>query len=88
MENDFEFVEDKTFLSPLPEEKIPQKSIEGWFYKKFPGNIAFKRFVLVCLVIILFFFSIIFFLLSRSNSIKINNVPLGFNTSSILYESL
>jgi len=65
MKNDVEFVEDRTFLKPLPEEKIPEKSIEGWFYKKFPGNIALKRFMLTCLIILLFILSGIFFLLSR-----------------------
>ncbi len=71
MEPDVEFVEDKTFLTALPEEKIPEKSIEGWFYKKFPGSIALKRLILICIVVILFLISGIFFLLSRSNSLDI-----------------
>lgn len=69
MKNDVEFVEDKTFLSALPEEKIPENSIEGWFYKKFPGSIAVKRFILLCIVIILFIVSGIFFLLSRPDTV-------------------
>jgi hypothetical protein len=69
MSDNVEFIEDKTFLKPLPETKIPEKSIEGWFYKKIPGNIAIKRFVLVCTILLLFILSIIFFLLARSNSI-------------------
>lgn len=65
MSNDIEFVEDKTFLKPLPNETIPEKSIEGWFYKKFPGSIPLKKFILLIIVIILFSLSAIFFLLSR-----------------------
>jgi hypothetical protein len=66
-----EFVEDKTYLQPLPEEHIPEKSIEGWFYKKFPGSIALKRFILTMIVIVLFAISAILFLLSRSNTLDI-----------------
>jgi hypothetical protein len=69
MSNDIEFVEDKTFLSALPEEKIPEKSIEGWFYKSFPGSVALKRFILLLLVIVLFIASAIFFLLSRPDPV-------------------
>lgn len=69
MSNDFEFVEDKTFLTALPEEKIPEKSIEGWFYKKFPGSIAIKRLILLLLVVVLFAASAFFFLLSRPDPV-------------------
>lgn len=69
MSQDIEFVEDKTFLTALPEEKIPEKSIEGWFYKRFPGSIALKRLILICIVMVLFIISGIFFLLSRSNTL-------------------
>ena len=86
MKQDVEFVEDKTYLAPLPYEPIPENSIEGWFYKKFPGNIALKRFMLVCLVIILFLISAIFLLLSRSNSIDVENAPIGLNFLEISYE--
>jgi hypothetical protein len=67
MEPNVEFQEDKTFLSPLPEENIPEKSIEGWFYKKFPGSIALKRLMLIIFVVILFIISGILFLLSQFN---------------------
>ena len=66
--NGIQFVEDKTYLKALPQENIPEKSIEGWIYKKIPGSIAVKRFILVILIIVLFILSAIFFLLSRSNT--------------------
>lgn len=67
--DDVEFVEDKTFLSPLPDNKIPEKSIEGWIYKKIPGNIAVKRYILSCLILFIFILAGVFFLLARSNSV-------------------
>jgi hypothetical protein len=76
MKNDVEFVEDKTFLTPLPNETIPEKSLEGWFYKRFPGSVALKRFI--CLVVILFILSAIFFLLSRSTVTDPVRI-IGFN---------
>ena len=82
MKDDVEFIEDKTFLTALPEDKIPENSIEGWFYKKFPGSIAAKRFILLCIVIILFVLSGIFFLLSRSNSIDTSR-SIGFVKSIV-----
>ncbi len=66
-QDNVQFQEDRTYLSPLPQENIPEKSIEGWIYKKVPGSIAVKRFALVILIIILFILSAIFFLLARSN---------------------
>lgn len=63
--NQVEFAEDRTYLEALPQEHIPKKSIEGWFYKKFPGSIGAKRLMLVILVVVLFGISIVFFLLSR-----------------------
>ena len=71
MKEDIEFIEDKTFLTALPDETIPEKSIEGWFYKMIPASIGVKKLILVCVIILLFAASIFFLLLSRANSIDI-----------------
>lgn len=68
MNNEVEFTEDKTFLSPLPDNKIPEKSIEGWIYKKIPGNIAVKRYILLCFILFIFIVAGVLFLLAHSNN--------------------
>lgn len=69
MIEEVEFMEDKTFLSTLPDTKIPEKSIEGWFYKHVPGSIQVKKYILLCIVIVLFAISAVFFLLSHRVSV-------------------
>ena len=64
MNEDVEFVEDRTYLTALPETKIPEKSLEGWFYKHVPGSIGLKKLLLLCIIILLFGASIILFLMS------------------------
>lgn len=71
MDNEIEFLEtkeEKSFLQPLPDTKIPKKSIEGWIYEKIPGNIATKRYILICLILFIFILSAVFLLLAHSNS--------------------
>lgn len=85
MPEDVEFMEDKTYLTALPETKIPEKSIEGWFYKHVPGSIALKKFLLICIIILLFSASIIIFLMSRTTSVD-QVRPVSIYTTS--YEIL
>jgi hypothetical protein len=80
MNEDVEFVEDRTYLTALPETKIPEKSLEGWFYRHVPGSIGLKKFLLLCIIILLFGASIILFLMSRETSVD-RVRPVGFNSS-------
>ncbi len=66
--NKLQFVEDKISRTPLREVKIPEKSIEGWFYKHIPGNVGLKKFILSGIIILLFIASAILFIMSLTNS--------------------
>jgi hypothetical protein len=81
MNEDVEFIEDKTYLTALPDTKIPEKSIEGWFYKHLPGSIGIKKLILLCVIIILFALSIILLLMSRTTSVDSVRF-VGIHTSS------
>lgn len=65
---DVEFIEDKIYLSKLaPKEKIPQKGLEGWLYKKIPGKFLVKRTILIFFIFLLFVLSFVFFILGIYN---------------------
>lgn len=81
MNTDIEFVEDKTFLTALPETKIPEKSIEGWFYKHVPGSIGVKKLLLLVIIALLFGVSVILFLMSCTTSVDVNPA-VSFNSLS------
>lgn len=64
-----DFFEDPGKYKPTPVvNQIKGKSIEAWFYKKFPGKISIKRFFLILFAVILFGLSIRFMLLAYLNS--------------------
>lgn len=84
MDNEVEFVEDRTFLKPLPETKIPKNSIEGWFYEHVPGTIGIKKLILLCIIALLFGASIVLFLLSRPTSVdRVKSVSFNFYSYQI-----
>lgn len=69
LENDVDFLEDSADYKPTPvQNRIKGKSIEAWFYKKFPGTMQVKRIILIMIAIILFGLSIVFVLLSYMNT--------------------
>ncbi len=85
MKEDVEFIEDKTYLSALPNETIPEKSIEGWFYKHLPGTVGVKKLILICIIFLLFGASVILFLMSRRTAVdSVRFVGIGTTSYEIL----
>jgi len=62
-----EFDEDKSYRSIPRQVPIPEKGIEGWIYRKFPGKYSFKKNLLIIIVLVIFFLAFIFFVLGFKN---------------------
>lgn len=71
MKDEIEFIEEKIDFSSPTDNKIYENSLEGWVYKKIPGSIAVKRYILLCLILFIFIVAGVIFLLAHSNNINI-----------------
>jgi hypothetical protein len=67
-DKNIQFEEDKAYVYRTERSKpIPEKGMEGWFYKKLPGKYSYKKNMLILIILGILFISFIFFILGIQN---------------------